>query len=83
MLRLQELPPGRRETSALRGDPHRRRRRLVRKRLLDGADDGNVLIALADPLGVEDGDDRVRGVVDDAPHRLPVVRVAGLALSED
>ena len=80
---LQELAPGGREATALGRDADGRRGRPVRERFLDGGDDRDLAVRLPRPLGVEDRDDGVGCVVDDAAHRLPVVLVAGFALSED
>ena len=80
---LQELAPRRREAAARRGDADERRRRVEAERVVDGADDRDPLVGLPRPLRVEDRDDRVGAVANDAAHRLAVVRIAGLALSED
>src|SRR5205085_7011664 len=78
-----QLDPLRREAAALRRDADERRRRAERQRLLDRADDRQAVLALARARGVEDGDDVVAAVAQDAAGRLAVVRVAGEALSED
>ena len=80
---LQQLPPCRWKAPALGCDADDRRRGPELERLLDGADDRDVAVALPRSRRVEDRNDGVRAVVDDAPHRLPVVLVARFALSED
>ena len=80
---LQELPPGGREAAARRGDADERRRRLKGKRVVDRADNRDPLVGLSGSLRVEDRYDRLGAVPDDAAHRLAVVRVAALTLSEN
>jgi hypothetical protein len=79
---LEQLAPGGRKAAALRGHADQGRVRFVLQPLLDSADDRDLLVALAGSLGVDDRDRGVRAVRDDAPHRLAVVRVVRLALSE-
>jgi len=79
---LQELAPGRREAAALGGHAHERGRRVEAEGLVDGADDRDAGMGLPRPARVEDGDDVVAAVAEDAAHRLPVVRVVRESLSE-
>ena len=79
----KELDPSGREAAALRGDADERGRRPVRERLVEPADDRHAVLGLPRSLRVEDRDHVLGPVTEDAPHRLPVVRVAGEALSED
>ena len=81
--RLQEVAPRRREATSLGRDADDRDGRLVRKRIVDRADDRDPLVALSHPLRVEDRHDRIGPVADDPAHRLAVVRVMREALAED
>jgi hypothetical protein len=75
--------PRRRKAPALRRHADERCRRLEGQRLLHRPDDGDAVVDLPRSLRVEDGDDVVAAVAQDAERRLPVVRVDGEALSED
>ena len=68
---LQELAPGRREASSLRGDADERRGRAVLEGVRDRSDDRDALVGLARSLRVEDRDGRGRAVVDDARIVFP------------
>ena len=71
-----------REAAARRRDADERCVRVEAERVVDGADDREAVLGLPLALGVEQRDDLLRRVAHDAPRRLPVVRVARLALSE-
>jgi hypothetical protein len=80
---LQQLAPLGREAAARGGDADDGRRRVEAERVVDGGDDGHARLGLARAGRVEHGHDRVTGVAEDPAPRLPVVDVAGVALSED
>jgi hypothetical protein len=80
---LQQLAPLRREASALRGDAHERSIWPECERLVERLDDGDTVEPRAEPLRVEQADDVVAPVADDAARRLAIVRVAGVALGQD
>ena len=79
----QHLPPGGREAAALGGDPDERDGRAQRERRRDVGDDRIPLLGLPRPGRVEDPDDVLAAVAEDAAHRLAVVRIAGEALGQD
>ena len=79
----EQLDPRRRKAAALRRYADERRRRPVGERVVERADDRHAVLGLSRSLRVEDRDHVLGPVTEDAPHRLPVVRVAGEALSED
>ena len=81
--RAEELAPRWREPAALRSDADERRRRPEAERGVDRPHDRDVAVRLAGVLRVEDGDDRIATVVDDAAGGLPVMGVARATLSED
>src|ERR1700694_2976976 len=81
--RLQEVAPGRREPATLGRDSYEGRGGLEPQRLGDGAHDRDLPIRLPHSLRVEDRHGRMRAVGDAAAHRLAVMRVSRLALSED
>src|SRR5262249_11118743 len=79
----QQHPPLGREAATLGRDPDERGGGLVLEPLRDRPDDRDAFVRLPRALRVEDRDHRIEAVVDDAAQRLPVVRVAALALGED
>src|SRR5215210_5380897 len=81
--RLEQLAPLRRKATALRRDADERGRRVEAQRVGDGGDYGDPVVRLARVRRVEDRDDRIGAVVEDAARRLSVVRVRRAALSED
>src|SRR5205823_10340902 len=78
-----QVSPGRREAASLGRDPHERRGRVEAERVVDRAYYRYAVLCLSRAGGVEDRHRRVLRVAEYAARRLPVVRVARLALSED
>jgi len=78
---LQDVAPLLGEAASRGRDADERGRRPEAERVRDPADDGDALVRLARVLRVEDGDDRIGAVADDATGRLPVVRIGRVAFS--
>jgi hypothetical protein len=81
--RAQQRPPGGWKPSSLCGDADDRGRGAERDRLGERADDRRALELSSRPGGVDDGDDGVRRVTEDATGGLAVVRVARVTLGQD
>src|SRR5205823_12238404 len=81
--RAQQLTPGRGEAASLRGDADESSRRVEAERVVDATHHRDAVLGLTRALRVEDRDRGMRRVAEHSARRLPVVRVAGLALSED
>src|SRR5438105_128627 len=81
--RLEKRLPVAGEVAALRDDADERRVRVEADRVVDRRDDRHAELRLTRALRVEDRDDRLAPVPHDPPHRLAVVGVVRVLLSED
>jgi hypothetical protein len=80
---LEQLLPVARKPAALSDDADERGIRPVLHPLVDGRDDRDAVVALAGALCVEDRDNGLAPVPQDAAQRLAVVHVVRERLSED
>ena len=80
---LQQLAPRGREAATLRRDADERGRRVEAERVVDAPDDRDAVVRLSRARRVEDRDDRLGAVREDAARGLAVVRVVRATLSED